>query len=222
MAALGAEAADSGMYLATELIEAAEDPADDLLGVCARAVTDGDLTIEEAVGTLVILLGAGGESTASLIGNAARLLAEDRDLQDRLRADVELVEPFLEEALRLESPFKGHFRQVRRDCELGGVGLSAGTTVFLLWASANRDAAEYDRPDEVVLDRRMVRGHLAFGRGIHHCVGAPLARMEAAVAIERLLEETTGFELDPADAPQWERSLFVRRHRRLPLSLAWR
>ncbi len=222
MEALAAEAAESGLYLATALIEAAAEPADDLLGVCARAVTNGELTLEEAVGTLVILLGAGGESTASLIGNAVRMLADDPGLQKRIRADRDLLQPFLEEVLRLESPFRGHFRQVKRDCELGGVALEPGTTVLLLWASANRDPAEYERPDEVVLDRQIVKNHLAFGRGIHHCVGAGLARMEASVAVSGLLDETTDFSLDPADPPTWEHSLFVRRHERLPLLVDWR
>ena len=175
----------------------------------------------DAIGTLTVLLGAGGESTASLIGNAVRMLADDPSLQEQVRADHGLIERFIEEAVRLESPFRGHYRQVKRDCELGGVTLTAGTTAFLLWSSANRDPAEFDRPDEVVLDRRIPRSHLAFGRGIHHCVGAPLARLETLCSLERLLQETSWFSLADDDQPRWEKSMFVRRHEHLPLDVTW-
>ncbi|WP_419918781.1 cytochrome P450 [Candidatus Poriferisocius sp.] len=221
MAALAEEAGEAGAYLTTKLLEADGSRNDDLVGVCARAVADGDLEVADAIGTLVILLGAGGESTASLIGNAVRMLAEDPELQEQVRADPGLIEPFMEEALRLESPFRGHYRQVRRDCELGGVGLRAGTTVFLLWSSANRDPAEHDRPDQVVLNRRIPRSHLAFGRGIHHCVGAPLARLEASCSLKALLHQSRWFSLATDDPPRWENSMFVRRHEHLPIDVTW-
>ncbi len=212
---------DAGSFLFTKLMDASSDPGDDLLGVCARAVANGDLDVANAIGTLTVLLGAGGESTASLIGNAVRMLAEDSVLQERIRADHSLIDNFLEEAVRLESPFRGHYRQVKRDCELGGVTLRAGTTAFLLWSSANRDPAEYDRPDEAVLNRRIPRSHLAFGRGIHHCVGAPLARLESSCSIEMLLQGTSWFSLADDDPPRWENSMFVRRHEHLPLDVTW-
>lgn len=221
MAALAARIGDATPYLIKKLSEAGNDPGSDMLGVCAKAVASGELRMREATATLGVLLGAGGESTASLIGNATRMLAENPELQDHIRADHNLIEPYIEEVLRLESPFRGHYRQVRKDCELGGTTLRAGTTVMLLWASANRDLAEHDRPDEVVLDRRLSRSHLAFGRGIHHCVGAPLARMEGASTIKQLLEETRSFSLVDDDPPRWESSMFVRRHEHLPLDVSW-
>lgn len=215
------EMADAAPYLTDKFKQARHSPGDDLIGVCSRAVTAGELDVRVAIATLMGLLGAGGESTAALIGNAVRILADDCDLQERIRSDHGLIEPFIEEALRLESPFRGHYRQVRRDCELGGVFLEAGTTAMLLWASANRDPVEYDRPDEVVLDRRIPRSHLAFGRGIHHCVGAPLARLEGAATIERLLHETRSFAVAEDDPPRWEPNMFVRRHEHLPLDVVW-
>ncbi len=221
MTALRVGMRDASPYLAKKLAEARNDPGSDLVGVCAKAVAAGDLKMADAIGTLVVLLGAGGESTASLIGNATRMLAENPELQDQIRADYNLIEPFVEEVLRLESPFRGHYRQVKRDCELGGVTLKAGTTVMLLWASANRDPTEHDRPDEVVLNRRIPRSHLAFGRGIHHCVGASLARMETQCSVKQLLEETSSFALVDDDPPQWESSMFVRRHEHLPLDVSW-
>ncbi|MXW61799.1 MAG: cytochrome P450 [Acidimicrobiaceae bacterium] len=221
MAALLAGIGDATPYLIEKLDEAGNDPGSYLVGVCAKAVASGDLKMREATATLGVLLGAGGESTASLIGNATRMLAENPKLQDQIRADHNLIEPYIEEVLRLESPFRGHYRQVKRECELGGVTLKAGTTAMLLWASANRDAAEYDRPDEVVLNRRIPRSHLAFGRGIHHCVGASLARMEGASATKLLLQETSFFSLVDDDPPQWESSMFVRRNEHLPLDISW-
>ena len=221
MATLALEIGDAAPYLVEKLAEAGESAGSDLVGVCAKAVAGGDLKVTDAIGTLVVLLGAGGESTASLIGNATRMLADDPELQDQIRADDNLIEPFIEEAVRLESPFRGHYRQVKRDCELGGVSLKAGTTAMLLWASANRDPAEHDRPDEVVLNRRIPRSHLAFGRGIHHCVGASLARMETHCTIKALLAETSSFSLVDDDPPRWESSMFVRRHEHLPLNVSW-
>ena len=221
MNAISQESIEAGGFLFTKLIEAGDHPGDDLLGVCAKAVANGELDVGDAIGTLAVLLGAGGESTASLIGNAVRMLADDPALQEQIRADHSLIDNFLEEATRLESPFRGHYRQTKRDCELGGVTLTAGTTVFLLWASANRDPAEHDRPDEVVLDRRIPRSHLAFGRGIHHCVGAPLARLESSCSIERLLQESRWFSLADDDPPRWENGMFVRRHEHLPLDVTW-
>ncbi|WP_419849727.1 cytochrome P450 [Candidatus Poriferisocius sp.] len=221
MNAISQDNSSSSRFLYTKLAEAGNNPGDDLLGVCAKAMANGDISRGEAIGTLTVLLGAGGESTASLIGNAVRMLADDPALQEQIRTDHSLLENFIEEAVRLESPFRGHYRQVKRDCELGGVTLPAGTTVFLLWSSANRDPAEFDRPDEVVLDRRISRSHLAFGRSIHHCVGAPLARLETLCSLERLLQDTSWFSLADDDPPRWEKSMFVRRHDHLPLDVTW-
>lgn len=217
MAELSARAADAGAFLADQLAGAVPDPDTGVLGAVAVGVRDGLLTPDEGVGTLVILLGAGGESTTSLIGNAVRMLAEQPDLQDLLRTDPSLVPAFVEEVLRLQSPFQGHYRAVRRPTELGGVHLDAGDALFLLWAAANRDNTHLDAPDELRLDRPNPRDHLGFGRGIHHCVGAPLARMEARLALEELLPRTHRFTLDPARPPAYVNSMFVRRHAHLDL-----
>lgn len=221
MNAISQENAGASRFLYSKLAEACNDPGDDLMGVCAKAMANGDISRGEAIGTLTVLLGAGGESTASLIGNAVRILADDPNLQEQIRVDHGLIDNFIEEAVRLESPFRGHYRQVKRDCELGGVKLKAGTTAFLLWSSANRDPAEHEQPDEVVLNRRIPRSHLAFGRGIHHCVGAPLARLETSCSLQRLLENSSWFGLAADDAPKWEKSMFIRRHEHLPLDVTW-
>jgi cytochrome P450 len=162
-------------------------------------------------------LSAGGESTTSLLGNAVHILAVMPELQRRLRDEPALVTPFVEEVLRLESPFRYHLRHVPRATELFGVDIPGDSTMLLFWGAANRDPAEYERPDEVVLDRRAPRHHLAFGRGIHLCVGAPLARLEAQVVLTQLLERTAHFALDPEAVPVRVNSLMVRRFSSLPL-----
>ena len=192
-------------------------PADGILGVVADAVNAGELEVAEAFSVMATLLSAGGESTTSLLGNAIHYLAANPDLHAQLREDSVALTPFIEEMLRLESPFRYHLRHAPKATELRGVAVPAGATVLLLWGAANRDPAEYERPDEVVLDRSAPRHHLAFGRGIHLCVGAPLARLEAQVILGEILRRTAHFELDPDDPPVREHSLVVRRFRRLPL-----
>src|SRR5919197_350654 len=125
----------------------------------------------------------------------ARLLAEDHALQQRLRESPSLLSTFVEEACRIDPPFRGHYRRVTRDTTLNGVAIPAGARVVLLWPAANRDGAAYEHPDEIDLGRRSPRSHVGFGWGIHLCVGAPLARLEARVAFEQLLARTSRFDL---------------------------
>jgi cytochrome P450 len=194
-------------------------PAEGILGVVAEAVHSGELEVADALAVIATLLSAGGESTTSLLGNALHHLATHPVLQDQLREDPDTLAPFIEEILRLEAPFRYHLRHARQATDLRGVEIPAGAAVLLLWGAANRDPAEYERPDKVLLDRRAPRHHLAFGRGIHLCVGAPLARLEARVILGEILSRTAGFELDPDDPPLREHSLVVRRFSRLPLRL---
>ena len=165
-----------------------EGPGEDLLGAVARGAQGGVFGDFEALAILHTLLSAGGESTTSLLGNAVRLLAEHRHLQEHLRERPEQIPTFVEEALRLEPPFRYHMRVVPKDTTLGAVDIPAGATVLLLWGGANRDASVFERPDEIDLERQVPRRHVAFGRGIHHCVGAPLARIEARIVLTVLLE----------------------------------
>jgi cytochrome P450 len=206
-------------WIADQVAAAIEDPSADLLGAVSRSIADGILTAAEAAGILTILLSAGGESTTSLLGNAARILAENQDLQDHLRRNLDQVPLFVEEVLRLESPFRYMMRTVPTDTSLGGVEIGAGATVLLLWAAGNRDEQEFEHPDTVQLDRKVPRRHMAFGRGIHHCVGAPLARIEARNVVSVLLDRTRNISLDLGHPPRWVPSLLVRRHEELPLQL---
>jgi cytochrome P450 len=206
-------------WIADQLSTAVKEPGDDLLGAVARGVAAGVFGDFEANVILQTLLSAGGESTTSLLGNAVRILAEHQELQQHLRQNPEWIPMFVEEALRLEPPFRYHMRFVPKDTALGGVDIPAGATVLLLWGAANRDDVEFERPDEVELQRQVPRHHVSFGRGIHHCVGAPLARIEARNVLTVLLERTSSITLDPEHAPRWVNSLMVRRHEQLPVEV---
>jgi cytochrome P450 len=200
-------------YLATKL----ETPAPDaVIATIAAAMARGEYDRDNATAMLVQLVGAGSDSTSGLTGSCALALARDPQLQQRLRDEPACVPPFVEEVLRLETPFRGHFRHVLRDTEIGDVPVRAGERLLLVWAAANRDPAVYERPDEIDLERD-TRTHLGFGWGIHHCIGAPLARLEARVAVEELLASTRDVALDPNATPRWVRSLFLRRLAELPL-----
>ncbi len=209
-------------WIADQVAAALENPSEDLLGAVARGVHEGIFLATDATGVLTILLSAGGESTTSLLGNAVRMLAERPDLQDQLRREPEQIPTFIEEALRIESPFRYLMRSVPKDTTLDGVTIPAGSTVLLLWGAANRDPAEFERPDEIDLSRRVPRRHVAFGRGIHHCVGAPLARIEARNVLTVLLERTSSIELDHDLSPTWEPCLLIRRHKELPIEIVAR
>jgi cytochrome P450 len=218
MAAVTEQAAGMLPFVVDQLEQALDDPSrDDVLSAAATGVHDGVFTRDEAAFTLMVLAGAGSETTTSLIGTAIRILAGHLDLQEELRRDVSRVPVFIEEVLRVESPFRFHPRITTGPVELGGVKLLQGALVALLWGAANRDDAVFDNPDEILLDRANAGLHLGFGRGVHHCVGAPLARLEARVVISKLLERTTRFALDPQTSPRWVDSLWVRRNESVPI-----
>jgi cytochrome P450 len=220
MASLSGEAAGLVTWTIAQLDNALASPSEgDVLGASATAVRDGLLTHDEASFTLMVLVGAGAETTTSLIGIAIGLLAEHPQLQQELRAAPTKVASFIEEVLRFESPFRYHPRTAAHAVEFGGVEIPEGALVLLSWSSANRDAAVFEAPDVIKLDRRNAHLHFGFGRGIHHCVGAPLARLEARVALTRLLERTKSFALDPDRAPRWSDSIWIHRHDELPVLL---
>jgi cytochrome P450 len=224
MRELAVETAAMADYLAQhiEAAKAGREPAPDapLLHALAHGVETGVIPFRDAVGISIIMFGAGGESTAALIGSAARMLARGPDCADPLRRQPELIPRFVEEVVRLESPFKFHYRVVRRACEIGGFELAPGDRLMLCWAAANRDPAHFEDPDALRLDRRHSKQHLAFGRGAHFCIGAPLARLEARIVLEELLARTRRIELRAGEPPVHAHSIFVRRLERLPLDAA--
>jgi cytochrome P450 len=209
-------------WIRLQVAETSEADEDGILLAVRRALDAGTLQEGEVQIILHTLLSAGGETTSSLVGNAVRLLADDPELQQLLREKPDLIDTFVEEALRLESPFRQQMRSIPHDTTLGGVDIPGGSTVVLLFGSANRDPAQYDNPDVVDLTRSSPRRHLAFGHGIHYCVGAALARIEARAVLTTLLDRTRGFSVDPDDTPRWAESFLVRRHEYLPLTFTRR
>ena len=176
-------------------------PRNDVLTKMAEA-TYKDGTVPEVIDVVRLaanLFAAGQETTVRLLGAAVQAMGEDPELQDRLRSNRELVPNFVEEMLRLESPVKGDFRLAKVPVTVGGVDLPAGTTVMLVQAAANRDPRHFERPNELVVDRVNARDRVSFGHGIHFCPGAPLARAEGRISIERLLDRTADIRISEAE-----------------------
>ena len=188
-------------------------------GQLAKAIGEGLIDQTEARNSLLVMIGAAVETTLSLIGNALWILARTPGMEERLRGEPSLIPAFIEETARIESPFKGHYRVVRRTSQLGGVDLEAGDRLLLLWASANRDGAMIKNPDTLDLDRPNPRRHMAFGHGLHFCLGAALARQEVRIVMERLFAHTDRIALGEGGATIVP-SLFVRRLSKLELKFS--
>jgi cytochrome P450 len=174
------------------------EPRGDVLSRLAAATfPDGSLPeVIDVVRVAANLFAAGQETTIRLLSSAVKIVAEDRELQARLRADRGLLRNFIEETLRWESPVRGDFRLSKVPVSVGGVDLPAGTTLMLLNAAVNRDPREFADPDTFDVDRENARFHFAFGRGVHICPGAALARTEARISLGQLLDRTTGIWID--------------------------
>lgn len=175
------------------------DPQEDLISHLLAAREDGvePLSAEALVDIIPGLILAGNETTANLIGNTILLLLSHAGLWEEVRADPAAVERAVEEGLRMDASVTGMPRTATRDVELGGVQIPAGSMLFLLYGSANRDDAHFPHPESFDILRGKDAAHLAFGRGIHYCIGAPLGRLEARVAIELLAGRLPGLRLDP-------------------------
>jgi cytochrome P450 len=172
-------------------------PREDVLTDLATATyPDGSIpAVGELVNLAVFLFAAGQDTSAKLLGNAVLHLAEHADLQQRLRDDRALIAPFIEEMLRMEGSSKVTFRLARKDTRIGDVDVPAGTKVVLSLAGADRDPERWQNPHSFDLERPRLKEHLAFGRGAHTCIGAPLARAEIRVMLDRLLDRTGCFTL---------------------------
>ncbi len=214
--AAGTAAVELAEYVMKHFAEAAERPRPGLIGDLAARYAAGELEHLPALGIMLTLFGAAGESTASLLGSAAWVLVSQPNVQQQLRADPELLGSFIEETLRYESPFRGHYRHVLTDTTLAGVDVPADSRLLLLWGAANRDPGQFDAPNEFRLDRSGAKGHASFGKGAHFCVGAALARLQAHKGLRMLLERTTWIEA--VEVGPWLPSILVRRLERLQLN----
>lgn len=183
--------------------------------------SDGErhrLSRDELLGYVNLLAGAGNETTTRLIGWAGKLLGEHSDQRRLLARDLSLVPRALEEVLRFEAPSPVQARYVMRDVEHYGRTLAAGSAVLLLTAAANRDERRFVDPDRFDVQRPMV-SHVSFGYGIHFCLGAALARLQARVALEEVLKRFPDWDVDWDHAVQAHTST-VRGWKSLPVSVA--
>lgn len=191
-------------------------PGDDVISALLASQDSGALGDEELFWFALMLLVAGNETTTNLIGSMLLALATDPDSYERLRAEPELIPSAVEESLRWGSPIQGLFRTAVAPYRAGEATIPAGARVLLAFGAANRDPRRYPDPDRFVVDRNPT-DHLGFGTGIHFCLGAHLARLEAAVVLRELVARVARVEL--AGPPEWTRNPTVRGPRRLPLRM---
>ena len=195
-------------YFGAIIEERRREPKSDLISALNAAEDEGDkLSREEMLATLVLLLVAGNETSRNLIGNGLLALLRHPDQMERLRSNPDLIEPAVEELLRFDSPVQMDSRKVLEDMAFGGKQLSKGETLLLLIGAANRDPDVFADPDRVVLGRADT-SHISFGRGIHHCLGAPLARAEGQIVLRKLLERYS--DIKPVGKPRFRDFVVLR------------
>jgi cytochrome P450 len=201
-------------------LKAKRQPGDHLVARFAAAAADptNNFSDQHAVSAMHQLLIAGSDSSATTMGNAVKMMLENPQIERQLRDEPERIPAFVEEVLRLDSAFQGHFRWAKTDCELHGVMLPRGSRVFLMWASGNRDERFWDNPDAIDLARENGRKHLTFGHGIHGCLGRELARMEIRTVLRELLARTSKMKI-VGDTP-FIASMFARTLVQLPIEFS--
>ncbi|WP_194745489.1 cytochrome P450 [Thermaurantiacus tibetensis] len=206
-------------YFAARIAERRAHPRDDMLSaLVAEMEGEEPLSTEEVLNLLEQLLTGGNETTTNALGSALLLLLRHPEEEAKLRADPSLVANFVEEALRMETPVQGLFREARRDVTLGGVTIPKGAVVMLRHGAVNRDPEKFEEPDRFDVCRANAGAQLAFGAGVHFCPGAMLARAEMATAFRTLLDRFAGFELaEPDFVPRYRPSFFLRGLERLPV-----
>jgi cytochrome P450 len=186
-----------GMYFAEYVQDRRKDPRADILSELANATYPDGSTPDamEIVRVATFLFGAGQDTSAKLLGNTMKFIVDQPGLQDRLRKDPSLIPQLLEEVLLLEGSAKMTARLARKDTHIGELNVPAGTRVMLALSAANRDPRRWENPQDLVLDRPKIKEHLAFGRGAHVCAGAPLARAEVRIILEKFLQYTSHIDL---------------------------
>lgn len=183
-----------------------KEPRDDVLTALATAnYPDGSVPpVIEVVRSATFLFAAGQETTTKLLSASLRVLGDRPDIQQALRDDRSRIPTFVEEALRMDAPVKSQFRLAKKNTTLGDIEVPAGTTMMVCPGAVNRDPVRFEDPHTFSLDRKNVREHIAFGRGVHSCPGGPLARVEGRVSLERILDRMADIAIDeefhgPAD-----------------------
>jgi cytochrome P450 len=192
------------------------EPRDDLTTELVKAEEAGDkLSAEELQANISLLFGAGHETTTNLIGNGLLALHRNPDQWERLKADPSLIPNAVEELLRYDSSVQITGRVTHSEVELGGVTIGAEQSIVALLGAANRDPAQYPDPDRLDVGREHIRP-MSFGGGIHHCLGAQLARLEAELVFTALIERMPNLTLPEKDTPAWRRSFTLRGLSKLP------
>jgi cytochrome P450 len=189
-----------GRYFTRYIEERRRNPRSDGLSQLANAkFPDGTTpTLSDVVTIAEFLFTAGQDTSARLITTALRFLGEQPELQQRLRQQRNLIPNFLEEVLRIEPPVKCNFRVARGPVKVGDLEVAPGTTVMLLLGAINRDPRRFERPAELLIERANSRDHFSFSRGIHSCAGAPLARAEGFICLQRIFDHTEDFHVSDA------------------------
>jgi cytochrome P450 len=195
-------------------------PTGDLLSDLVHASVDGETPLDDAeiMSVLQQLMVAGNETTTSTLAGGLLNLIESPDALAEVRADPSIIPTMAEEMLRLETPTSGMWRVVKRDAEVAGVPVKAGSMLMLRYAAANRDPAKFDAPDAFQPARRNARTHLSFGRGIHMCVGNMLSRKELAVAFQELLVRLDGVAVAPGATLLYKPNMLLRGLANLPIT----
>lgn len=175
-----------------------KEPRDDVLTALATAnYPDGSVPpVIEVVRSATFLFAAGQETTTKLLSASLRVLGDRPDIQQALRDDRSRIPTFVEEALRMDAPVKSQFRLAKKNTKLGDIDVPAGTTMMVCPGAVNRDPVRFEDPHTFSLDRKNVREHIAFGRGVHSCPGGPLARVEGRVSLERILDRMADIAID--------------------------
>jgi cytochrome P450 len=173
-------------YIEAAAAERRASPADDLLSVLTEAQLGGAITADEVLGSSILLFMAGITTTSGLISNSLLHLDRFPEQRELMRHEPARIPAAIEELIRFDAPIPSVLRVTTRDVESYGSVIPTGSRVSLIWASANRDERRWPDPDRLDIER-MPQRHVSFGEGIHHCIGAPLARLEARVALEELL-----------------------------------
>ena len=208
---------DLGAYFAPLVEERRAEPRDDILSGLALAEEEGDrLDEEETIALLRLLLVAGNETTVNLIGNGMLALLRHPEQLQRLRDNPALIPSAVEELLRYDSPVQLDLRRIVEDGEVGGVPVKRGEDIVVLIGGANRDPERFEDPDGLDVGREG-NSQISFGRGVHACIGAPLARLEARIAIEALLERFSSIRL-AGPPPRFRPSIVLRGLETLPVA----
>ena len=208
------------IYSQGQIDAASEHPAkkrSGLLAVLVDGIDTGQLSPDEAMNLLILLINAGTETTSSLLATSVKTLANNTGLQEHLRSNPESIPATIEDLLREDGPFQFHYRWTTTDALLAEHLIPANSRVLLMWAAANRSSPDEADKRPTESEGKGLPPHFAFGRGMHFCIGAHLARLEGRIAIERLLARTAAFTLDPDQPPTLRPSIFLRRHASLPV-----